>query len=92
MVLSLISLIQMISVRQRFTINVSSEDSIISSFLSENNQIVETHTYPHMHTHRVAVHKFLFDSNKQPEAFPLQAVGNKLLSGFFSCFLYRFPF
>lgn len=33
-----------------------------------------------------------FDSNKQPESFPLEAMFYKPLSGFFSCFLYKFPF
>jgi len=35
---------------------------------------------------------FLFDSNKLPESFPLQALCYKSLTGFFSCFLYKFPF
>lgn len=38
------------------------------------------------------VNRVLFDSNKQPESFPLQALYYKSLSGFFSCVLYKFPF
>lgn len=73
-------------------INVSKSTSYLRG--QDNIKVHKIKQYKHA----VAVNKFLLDSNKQPESFPLKAPRNKLLSGFFTsfhsnrpCFLHRLP-